>query len=215
MTIFDGLMNGVSKVLVILAVLMVISFIVLVFLTILDRSKMSLLQREDELDDYLDDINAKEPRKAAYSNDPDPDEIRYTQRMLAQKDDKPYTNEPIRLPPPAVMEEPQRQYGSTNGRPDTFDTAKSMGTDTVKRGNTGKTFLQDKKQPLANEMEEKLPKEDVDTGKKDFSFPEKAARTHTASPRVFDYRKQPKRQPVEKKTVTHVSKNRNFYDDEE
>lgn len=215
MTIFDGLMNGVSKVLVILAVLMVISFIVLVFLTILDRSKTSLLQREDELDDYLDDINAKEPRKTAYSNDPDPDEIRYTQRMLAQKDDKPYTNEPIRLPPPAVVEEPQRQYGSTNGRPDTFDTARSMGTDTVKRGSTGKTFLQDKKQPLANEMEEKLPKEDVDTGKNDFSFPEKAARTHTASPRVFDYRRQPKRQPVEKKTVTHVSKNQNFYDDEE
>lgn len=216
MTIFDGLMNGVSKVLVILAVLMVISFIVLVFLTIMDRSKTSLLQSEDELDDYFDDKREKEPRKTTYSGEPDPDEISYTQRMLAQKDDKPYSGAPIQLPPPAVAEEPQRwTYDSLYEKQDDFERTSGRETDVIKRRSTGETFIPDRKQSTSNGTDNKLHKEKASAEKGDYYSSEQAKRSNTVSPRVFDYKKQPKRQPVEKRKVTRVSKSQKFYDDEE
>jgi len=96
--IFGSINSGIMTVLIILGVLMVLSVIVLVALTALERAKRPHgFIEDDEEDDYFE----PQPRtvKHAYHDVPDPEEIRYTQRMFATRPDE----------APAVVQEPEPQ----------------------------------------------------------------------------------------------------------
>jgi hypothetical protein len=110
MSLFDDLSSAITKILIVLGVLMVLSFVVLVVLTAMERSKTPY-RRDDDPDDYGDyddffTVNEQEKTtRRSYDGAPDPEEISYTKRMLAMKDEgqSGVVNngaDPIRLPPP-------------------------------------------------------------------------------------------------------------------
>ncbi len=224
MTIFDGLMNGVSRVLVILAVLMVLSFVVLVFLTFMERSKAPRrADEDDELDDYLDD--SREPQRTAYSGEPDAEEISYTKRMLAQKDDRPFSEEPapepIRLPPPAAVAEP-KQAPKEHPEPERNPMPERNETPVYgKKESSPARSAYDRESPARAAYRPAKPQSG--RASQPEAPPERTApqtqaqptEPQSAVPRVYDYRKQPKRQPVRQQTVTRIAKSKKFYDDEE
>ena len=105
MTIFNGISDGIAKILIVLGVLMVFSFIILVILSVMERSRAPRMMRdEEEEEDYAPDFfePQRQPQQTAYRNAPDSEEISYTKRMLAMKDEERFEQpaaQPIRLPP--------------------------------------------------------------------------------------------------------------------
>ena len=100
-TIFGGVSNGITKVLIGLGVLMVLSFIILIALTAMERSRTPRgFQEDEEEEDSFDQRNAHYTAQPAYHDAPDPEEISYTKRMFVMKDEEPFVpkQEAIRLP---------------------------------------------------------------------------------------------------------------------
>ena len=101
MTIFNGISDGIAKILIVLGVLMVFSFIILIVLSVLERSRAPrIIQDEEEEDEeYAQDFfEPQHVQHPAYRSAPDPEEISYTQRMLAMKDEERF-EQPSRAQP--------------------------------------------------------------------------------------------------------------------
>ncbi|MCE5188914.1 MAG: hypothetical protein LLF75_07000 [Eubacteriales bacterium] len=218
-TIFDGLMTGVTKVLIVLAALMVLSFIILIALMAMERSKTPRLSvgGEDDLDDYFEDSKDRQTIRKSYDDKPDPEEIRYTKRMLTQNSNEYQEFEqakPIYLPPPAPVSEPvvRTQEKAEHVTQETTGYPARQASDKTRRTVISETeACAEKRAGRPDEREKPAEaREQIRT-----SEPAKQ-RAQAGVPRVFEYRQQPKPQAKPKQTVTRVHRlNNNFQDDEE
>ena len=217
-TIFGGLMNGITKILIVLGALMLLSFILLIALTAMERAKTPRLSRlgEDDWDDVLDVPRQPERKHATYEDDaPDPEEIRYTRRMLAQKEEAPRPPEPetIYLPPPAARPEPTPPPMERSGRMPQEPIARPVQPAPEQpRSNAAPEpvhFAQATTVPPAQPPRQPIQRESVS---------QREPQAHPApstAPRVFDYRKQPKPIAKPKQTVTHVTRSGHKLEDDE
>lgn len=117
--LFSNLSSGITKILIVLGALMVLSFIVLVVLTAMERAKTPYRfdDDEDDSDDgdgFFDEPEQpKQAKHESYRGAPNQEEISYTKRMLAAKDEGQAGSvnngapAPISLPP-ALKHEAQR-----------------------------------------------------------------------------------------------------------
>lgn len=249
MTIFSGISDGIAKILIVLGVLMVFSFIILIVLTAIERSRSPHRREEDEDDDYANDFFQDAPvsyhAHAGYQDEPDPEEISYTKRMLAMKDEEQFgtvNSEPIRLPPPPqqrpaeqprrsseppprdsgpVREQKPRQpvYASEPVREQTPRPAPRVSEPEreqrpkPKAGQVADRLVQTARSRYTEEQSNASYRPSGGEVKPHAPHPQQMAQA--AAPRVFDYRKQPKRQVVQKSPVTRVKQNRTNYDDDE
>lgn len=205
--IFGNISSGIMTALIILGALMVLSVVILVALTAMERAKRPRGFVEDEEDDFYE----PQPQrvKHVYHDVPDPEEISYTQRMFAAKQEEPSAvrQEPIRLPPastrlsdqpPVVFSEPLRQP-----EPRAEDIAQRL----VETARTRYTEAQSTAsyRPVSETVRPYTPPE------------KQQPEPQVQVPRVFDYKKQPKSQPAQKPTVTRIKKSgrSDDYDDEE
>ncbi len=207
LSIFNGISSGITKILVVLGVLMVLSFIILVVLTVMERAKTSRWE-DDEADDDFDDQFFEEPPKkaerATYQSAPDPEEISYTKRMLAMKDEAQagtVNSEPVRLPlPPAeparssqrTLQPPREQKQRADEVADRLvQTAQSRYSEAESRA----------EYRPAGEPAPAVEQKPMQTAR---SAPHPKQTAQVAAPRVFDYKKQPKQQPRQKQAVTRI-----------
>ncbi len=216
-SIFDGLLSGVTKVLITLGALMILAFVLLVVLMAMERAKTPerFRMEADDLDDYMEDTMKRQPKSVPYDSEPDPEEIRYTRRMLAQKEEQTREPEPqpIYLPPPVSFAEPA---------PAVREQTQRVQQDTIVRP---ARQPQERPSAPAYETPRRAPerpaeplKPTIPAAPREPAVPrEQPKRRDTApAPRVFDYRKQAKPQARTKQTITHVNRNgRDHADDEE
>ena len=93
MTLFNGLSSAITKLLIVLGVLMVIAFIILVVLTAMEQSRKPRRYEDDDDDDpdgydaFFDIREDPIPEQQTYDKEPNQEEISYTKRMLALKDE--------------------------------------------------------------------------------------------------------------------------------
>ncbi|MEZ4628894.1 MAG: hypothetical protein R2912_12720, partial [Eubacteriales bacterium] len=89
MSIFDGISNAITKVLIVLGVIMVLSLVVLVVLTAMEHSRAPRRFDDfDEPDDYDEErYNSKSRPTQTPKQEPDSEEIVYTRRMLSLKEE--------------------------------------------------------------------------------------------------------------------------------
>ena len=208
--IFGGISNGIAKILIILGLLMVFSVIILVVLTAMERSRMPRAF-SDEFDDEDDYVEQKQPHRAAphvYRETPDSEEISYTKRMFVVRDEEPFIpkQEPIRLSAPqlrpsdqphVVFAPPPRQTQPVPSQTDELaqrlvETARTRYTE--EQSNAAYRPVSDSVKPYT---------------------PHPQQRAQVAAPRVFDYKKQAKAQPVHKQSVTRVRKTGSTNTDDE
>jgi hypothetical protein len=97
--------------LIVLGALMVLSFIILIALTAMERSRMPRgFQEEDEEEDaFFDQKNTHYTAQPAYHDAPDPEEISYTKRMFAMKDEEPFVPKQDAIRLPAAQVKPSEQ----------------------------------------------------------------------------------------------------------
>ncbi len=240
LSFFQGISDGISKILIVLGVLMVFSFVILVVLTAMENSR-SPRRFEDDEDDYASDFFEEPPATkhvySGYQDTPDAEEISYTKRMLAMKDEEQFgtvNSEPISLPPPKTkpveqQKAPQKQapvYRNDAVREDHASLRNAQAA-----AATRPPARENASQPQANEVADRL----VQTARSKYYETESNAvyqpaksdvkpytphpqqMAQAAAPRVFDYRKQAKAQPKQKQQVTRVKQNinQNSFDDEE
>jgi len=219
LTIFGGLLSGVTKILIILGALMVLSFILLIALTVMERAKTPHLNRfgDDELDDAIPEPPKQpERRPIDYDDEPNQEEIRYTRRMLAQKEEpvRKAEQEPIYLPPPVVAVEPPPAPKVRSAREPDKSTARPVRQAPEPPQSSFVVEPEQRAQYVpAPPVQPKQPAAPRET-----TVAPEPSRQQPAgnAPRVFDYKKQPVPQAKTKQTVTHVHRgNRNFEDDEE
>ena len=218
LTIFGGLMNGVTKVLIALGALMVLAFILLIALTVMERAKTPRLSNldEDDWNDVPEPPRQPERRRASYEDDaPDPEEIRYTRRMLAQKEETPRAaeQETICLPPPVTRPEPVSPPKERSVRVPQEPIARPAQPVTEQRTSAvtiePEPYAQKKPVPPERPARQPVPRDPLPAR-------EPAAQPAPGNaPRVFDYRKQPKPMAKPKQTITHVRRNGFELDDEE
>jgi len=225
MTLFNDLSSAITKILIVLGVLMVVSFIVLVVLTAMEQSKKPRRYDDDEDDDqdrYDAFFNIREdpiPEQRNYDKGPNQEEISYTKRMLALKDEgqagtvnngapgesSAHKNggTHINVKPADVGErfQPERKPPETRSaaRQSDVDDAVDMLIDTTRLHRTPEES-EAKYRPSHAPASEQAPRARQGTAK---SEPVKKQ----APPRVFDYQQRPKQQAVRKQTVTRVEKN--------
>lgn len=228
MGLFNTLSSAITKILIVLGVLMVLSFVVLVVLTAMERSRTSMRMDDDEDEDFEDYYAPREERRQkahVYSDSPDPEELSYTKRMLSARDEGQagvVNNgaEPIRLPPPPPPQSQPQTPPPEEPRP---------------QNRPAPVIYAEAPKPKADEAAERLittartryAEEHTEAAYRPAGFPAspqpaKAApapqqKKQTAAPRIFEYKKQPARQPIPKRVVTRVEKQPNGYsgDDEE
>lgn len=218
MTIFDGLMSGVAKVLVVLAVLMVLSFIILVVLFAMERANTPRFSggEADDLDGYFEETADRQPRHASYDDAPDQEEIRYTKRMLAQKEERPRDAEAetIYLPPPAAPTQRriEPQGSVSRGAPETQASPPQAAVSPTQPSRAYETERRETyrpAEPRTTAPQPAAPREQPPAPKQPKS------RAVTQAPRVYDYKKQPKPQPAPKQTVTRVLRREHDQRDDE
>lgn len=198
LSIFSGINSGIITVLIILGVLMILSVIVLIALTAMERAKRPQGFIEDDEDDYFE----PQPRttRHQYHDVPDPEEIRYTQRMFAtrQEEQPPVKQEPIRLPaaPVRPSDQPQVIFSASPRQQEPEPRAEDLAQRFVETARTRYTEAQSTAsyRPASDAV-------------KPYSPPvQPQAAAQTQAPRVFDYKKQPKAQPAQKPSVTRIPK---------
>ncbi|HRX59051.1 MAG TPA: hypothetical protein P5075_09780 [Eubacteriales bacterium] len=242
LTLFNNLSAGISKVLIVLGALMVLSFIVLIVLTAIEHAKTPYRfddDEEDDLDDFDDYFAEPEnpaPKRDAYRGEPNQEEISYTKRMLAAKDEGQAGTvnngaAPISLPP---APKPDTQRVRRDEEPETAAptarrTAESAGSHSGQAAQstaerlvtTARTRYVDADnsatyrpagipvQP-ARQPRQTQPQEPP-------AAPAPLQKKQSAPPRVFENKKQAKRRPARQQTVTRVEKRSGAYreDDEE
>lgn len=218
LTIFGGLLNGVTKILIILGALMVLSFILLIALTAMERAKTPRLNRfgDDEWDDEIPEPPSQpERRHINYDDEPNQEEIRYTRRMLAQKEEpvRKTQQEPIYLPPPAVVVEtppvPKERSARMPEEP-TIQPARQ----TPEQPRERVAVEQEQRQQYVPAPPVQ-PKQSVAAQESNITIEHKSRTSAGAAPRVFEYKRQAVPQPKSKQTVTHVRKGERDYEDDE
>lgn len=211
MTIFNGLSNGIAKILIILGVLMVFSFVILVVLTTMERNRMPRrLENDDvELDDYFQPQKSTGNDRRDYHAAPDPEEISYTKRMLSMKDDqsfRPVNSEPVRLPPaaPPRQAEPTRVIVPPARKPEPQQQAADVVADRLvqtARSRYSEAESNAAYRPVSETVKPYVP------------HPQQMAQA--AAPRVLETRRLPKIQPKQQQTVTRIAKAKHPYIDDE
>jgi len=207
--IFGGISSGIMTVLIILGALMVLSVVVLVALTAMERSHAPRNLIDDDDDDFFEEPLTHHAARPVYHDAPDPEEISYTQRMFAMKDEEPFVpkQEPIRLPPAQVKPSeqahvvfvpPPRQPEQAQPRPD--ELAQRL-VETARTRYTEPAHNTAAYRPVSDEVKPYTP------------HPQQQAQA--AAPRVFDYKKQPKAQPAQKPSVTRIQKSGHVEEDDE
>ena len=208
--IFGGINNGIALILIILGVLMVLAVIILVALTAMERARTPKVDLDDDDDDYFEPQKQHHATKPMYHDAPDPEEISYTQRMFAMKDEEPFVpkQEPIRLPPPPSVVKPSEQphvvFAPPPRQPEPVSPrADELAQRLVETARTRYTEAQSTAayRPVSEEVKPYVP------------HPQQTAQA--AAPRVFDYKKQPKPQSAKKQPVTRMHKGFAEADDEE
>ncbi len=206
MTIFDGISDAISKLLIVLGVIMVLSTVILVVLTAMERSHAPAhFAEEDDFDSESNNHEQQTRTQPTHQAEPDSEEIIYTRRMLALKEEA--KNEPPpRLPSPRHEETapPREEPAPAEKRP----------ARQAHRADEVADRLVQKAQSRYSESESSAAYRPVSTHVKPYTPPEPQPEKRSV-PRVFDYRKQPKSQPAKKQTVTRVKKNKVHNDDEE
>ncbi|MPN16187.1 hypothetical protein SDC9_163525 [bioreactor metagenome] len=218
LTIFGGLLNGVTKILIVLGALMVLSFILLIALTAMERAKTPRLNRfgDDELDDAIPEPPRQpERRHINYDDAPNQEEIRYTRRMLAQKEETAYQaeQEPIYLPPPVVVVEPPPVPKERSARVPEEPTARpARQTPEPPRS---RPVVEPEQRAQYVPAPPVQPKQPAAPRESTVALQPSNHRTASSAPRVFDYKKQPVPQARTKQTVTRVQKGARDYEDDE
>lgn len=230
MTLFNDLSSAITKLLIILGVLMVIAFIILVVLTAMEQSRKPRAYEDDDDDDDLGGydafFNIREdpiPEQHVYDTEPNQEEISYTKRMLALKD--------------------EGQAGTVNNGSSARSASESRESDvhaaykpprqTTRQSSTTQRIPT---QPEVDEAVDHL----IETAHSKYATQESSAkyrpsqssketvtrarpqstdgetRKKQPAPRVYDYKQRAKPQPKQKQTVTRVEKypgKRDSYDD--
>lgn len=207
-SIFSGISDGISKILIILGVLMVLSLIILVVLTAMERARAPRRYLGDEFDDFSQEPYAQRRAQPVYHDAPDSDEISYTKRMFAVRDEEPFVpeQEPMRLPAPQVKptEQPHVVFSPPPRQPQP-PRADELAQRLVETARTRYT----------EEQQNNAAYRPVSDAVKPYT-PHPQQKAQAAAPRVFDYKKQPKTQPAQKQPVTRVkTSGRHDADDEE
>lgn len=203
--IFGGIGSGIATILIVLGVLMVLSVIILVALTAMERARTPRQLQEDE-DDFFEEPPQPRAARNTYHDKPDPEEIRYTQRMFAVREPEPapVKPEPIRLPappvrpsdqPPVIFAPPPRPVEPAQPRADEL-AHRLVETARTRYSEAQSTAAY---RPVSEPVVKNTPPQE----------------TRPTAPRVFDYRKQPKAQPAAKPSVTRVQKSGNNPEDDE
>ena len=136
---------------------------------------------------------------------PDPEEIRYTQRMFAVREEEAAAakQEPIRLPAPVRPSDQPQVIFAPPPRAEIEPASKDeLAQRLVETARTRYT-------PAQSEASYRPVSEAV----KPYTPPQQA--TQTSAPRVFDYKKQPKAQPTQKPSVTRIQKSGHVEEDDE
>ncbi|HML66926.1 MAG TPA: hypothetical protein PKA81_00900 [Clostridia bacterium] len=207
--IFGGINNGIAIILIILGVLMVLSVIILVALTAMERARAPKIDLDDDDDDFFEQQHTHHATRPMYHDAPDPEEISYTQRMFAVKDEEPFVpkQEPIRLPPPPVVkpsEQPHVVFAPPPRQPEPVSPrADELAQRLVETARTRYTEAQSTAEyrPVSEEVKPYVP--------------QAQQKAQAAAPRVFDYKKQPKPQSAHKQPVMRIQKGFAEADDEE
>jgi hypothetical protein len=213
MTIFNGLSDGIAKILIVLGALMVFSFVILVVLTAMERSRMPKhFVEEDDLDDYFEPHHQRRVDARDYHDSPpNQEEISYTKRMLSMKDEGQFgtvNSDPVRLPPapppkpveqPRVIAPPPPKRAPEQVSPRVDEVADRLVQ--TARSRYSEADSQAAYRPSSDVVKPYAP------------HPQQVAQA--AAPRVFDYKKQPKAQPKQKQTVTRVRQSKHPYNDDE
>ena len=198
--------------------------------------------REEDEDDVFEHPREHYSAQPAYHDAPDPEEISYTKRMFAIRDEEAYApkQEPIRLPAPPVKpsEQPHVIFAPpprTTERTLPRQTEPTIEHKPEPAAHTQPEMYQTR--PVQNETThaDQLAQHLVNTARtryseaqssaayrpvsadvKPYEPQQKSAQAQASTPRVFDYKQQAKTQPAQKQTVTHIRKD-SFYngDDEE
>ena len=211
MTIFNGLSDGIAKILILLGVLMVFAFVILVVLTAMERNRMPRrFEDEDvELDDYFESQKGNFGNKRNYHEAPDQEEISYTKRMLSMKDDPPFgtvNSQPVRLPPaaPSRQAEPTRVIAPSLRAPEPPQPRADEVADRL---------VQTSRSRYTEAESQAAYRPVIETAKAYVPHPQQMAQV--AAPRVFETRRLPKIQPKKKQTVTRIAKAAHPYNDDE
>ena len=209
-SIFSGISNGIATILIILGVLMVLSVIVLIALTAMERARAPRHYLDDEEDDYFEPKNAHHTARSVYHDAPDQDEIRYTQRMFAQREEEAPKPAPIRLPPaqvrpsdqpPVIFSQPRQQEPAPEPMPQQPQTQTQRVDELAHRlVETART-----RYPAAPSTANYRPSREAEKSYPQPPIQPQQQPQHTG-PRVSDYKKQARQQPLEKPTVTRVQK---------
>ncbi len=227
--LFSSINNGIAKVLIILGVLMVFSFIILVALTVMERSRMprGFGDGEDDFDELPDEVfepdfgDAPPPPRArehAYRDAPNQEEISYTKRMFAMKDEDPFLpkEDSIRLPAPQAQPAEQQapSYAPLHlAEPEPPPTsADELAKRLVETARTRYTEAQSNAayRPVSDEVRPYAPPPQPQLQ----PHPQQSAQV--AAPRVLELKQRPRTQPAQKQTVTRVPQGkRTMPDDEE
>lgn len=244
-TIFGGIGNGITKILIVLGILMVLSFIILIALTAMERSRMprGFSDDEEEEEDIFDQKDSHYTPQPAYHDAPDPEEISYTKRMFAIKDEEPFVpkQEPIRLPPAqlrpseqphVVFAPPPRTEEPSIKRPTEPQpvhrsepvSVRNPQQETPQADQLAQSLVNTARTPYG-EAQSNAAYRPVSSAVKPYepqaqtqpqAQPKPQPKPQAVTPRVFDYKKQAKTQPKAKQTVTHIRKNASVeFEDEE
>lgn len=211
MTIFNGLSDGIAKILILLGVLMVFAFVILVVLTAMERNRMPRrFEDEDvELDDYFESQKSNLGNKRNYHEAPDQEEISYTKRMLAMKDEQSFgtvNNQPVRLPPAA----PPRQAEQTRI---VAPSLRAPEPPQARADEIADRLVQTSRSRYTEAESNAAYRPVSETVKPYVPHPQQMAQA--VAPRVFETRRLPKIQPKQKQTVTRIAKDAHPYNDDE
>jgi hypothetical protein len=224
LTLFNNLSSGINKVLIVLGALMVLSFVVLVVLTAMERTRMPRPFEDepddfDDLDDYFDIPEQPEAKRQAYRGAPNQEEISYTKRMLAAQDEAQAGTvnnggAPISLPPPPRSDTRREGRGGTE-RNEVERTVENSG---VRK----KTDEESAAERLVSTARTRYTDADNSAtyrpaGRQEGTIRKDPGNGNKTPPRVFENKKQPKRRPSRAQSVTHIEKKRStrWEEDEE
>lgn len=226
MGLFNSLSSAITKILIVLGVLMVLSFVVLVILTVMERSKTIMrLNDDDDEDDFEEYYAPREEHKKkthVYTDSPDPEELSYTKRMLSARDEGQagvVNNgaEPVRLPPPPPQREPQpaaAQEPRIQSKPAPViyaEAPKPQPEAAVERLITTSRTRYTEEQSEAAYRPAGFPTSPPQIK----TTPAVQPKKHENAPRIMEYKKQPVRQRIQKSVVTRVEKRPNEYLEDE
>ena len=211
MTIFNGLSDGIAKILILLGVLMVFAFVILVVLTAMERKRLPRRFVDDdvELDDYFESQKVNKGDRRNYHEAPDQEEISYTKRMLSMRDDQPFgtvNSEPVRLPPAA----PPRQAEQIRNIAPPLRAPEPA----PPRADEVADRLVQTSRSRYTEAESNAAYRPVSETVKPY-VPHPQQMAQAAAPRVIETKKQPKTQPKKKQTITRIAKAAHPYNDDE